>query len=251
MIAETLPYSISPDWLLRGGYRALVVYRTDTQEAIVTRSVRPVAFAEEPETRQLADGTIDDVRRVRSVAPEVASWPAVAALRRWAAEVLPGPEPRVLVRAALIASGRSPHLIWNEPVPVALRAFNEGRGTLSGDRLVLHSSRYDAAVVSTPDLFGATGAWAGGATQVLPVPGLTVYGAGSFVNAIGRGGEFLGGADDGVPYVLPPGTWRLYTESAARASVLTRAPAPPPPLAALRDSDGFTLADSDGNTLTG
>ena len=219
MIAEALPYPVSPDWLLRGGYRALVVYRTDTQEAVATRSVRPVAFAEEAETRQLADGTLDDVRRVRAVAPEVASWPAVVALRRWAAD-------GARIRAVLIAAGRAPHLLWDEPVPVLLRSFNEGRGTLSGDRLVLHTARYDAAVESSPDLLGTDlGAlWAGSAERVLPAPGLTVYAVGGSVEARDRAGGVLASAAGGGALVLPAGTWSLSVTGAERPQLVTVAP---------------------------
>ena len=219
MIAEALPYPVSPDWLLRGGYRALVVYRTDTQEAIVTRSARPVAFAEEAETRQLADGTLDDVRRVRAVAPEVASWPAVVALRRWAAD-------GARIRAVLIAAGRAPHLIWDEPVPVLLRSFNEGRGALSGDRLVLHTARYDAAVESSPDLLGTDlgAAWPGTAGRVLPAPGLTVYGVGGGVEAHDRSGNVLASAATGAALVLPAATWSVHVTAAERPQLVTVEP---------------------------
>lgn len=248
MLAESSPYSVSPDWLLLGGYRGLVVWRDDTRESIVTRSVKPVGFALETETRPLGDGTLDDLSRVRSVAPEVASWPAVVALRRWAAEVLEGAEPRVLVRAVLIG-GRSPHLLWDEPVPVLLRAFNEGRGTLSGDRLVLHSARYDAAIESSPDLLGTPGvgdAWEGSAERVLPAPGLTIVSDTATVEALDRGGAVVGSAPPGEVLTLPGAVWSVRVTAGARPALVVRRPPPPaPPVVAAQ-----TALTHDGEALT-
>lgn len=138
-------------WLLTGGFARLVVYRTDTGEAISTPDCAPVGgFEATVETRQLSDGTLDVAARTFPLDVLVCDLASVETLRRWRAELDAGADVRV--RARLLASGSGPHLVWDEPVPPVISAVAGGRGGLSGERLTLHSGLYAPDVVQSPDL---------------------------------------------------------------------------------------------------
>ena len=231
-----------PQWLLRSGYGLLVVYAVDAAGAPVpgvsfaTRSVRPLAYADsEPETRLVATGETVDETRPRAVAPEIAGWPEIQRLRHW--QTL-----GYRVRAVVVAAGRGRHVLWGEAVRPRLRSFSEGRGSLEGDRLLLETARFDAAVAESPDLLalaaplwnadGAPTEWAGSASVVLPAPGLAVYGyaegADSTLEALDAAGAvLLASGPAAVPGLrLPSGTWSVRASGGSRVQMLTRAPQP-------------------------
>lgn len=141
-----MPYS-TDDWALSGGYKLLTLWREDTEEVLTTSAVAPAAYAPEEDRRELSDGTLDPVARVRPVDLLVVGWGPLRTLRRWR-------DDGAVVRGRLFASGRGSHLLWDEPVPVLLRDVNEGRGGLSGAVLTLYTARAGAAVLQTPDLIG-------------------------------------------------------------------------------------------------
>lgn len=145
------------NWVLRGGYRLLVVWRPDTGASFATGVVRPVAFAHERERRTVSTGARQTVGVTRSVAPELAGWAEVETLRAWEAA-------GVEVRAVLVALGRGKHYQWEEAVPVDLDPFDGLFGSLTGDRLHLFSAAYDARVFDSPSLlaplsFAEDGDW--------------------------------------------------------------------------------------------
>ena len=240
-------------WTLRGGFSRLVVWPVNassapTGESLQTGVIAPVGFAEEPETRVVDDGTLEDLTVTRAAAVEVSAHDAVLALRRWRASDL-------RVRAVLVASTRGHHLLWDEEVPVLVRAFSS---VLSGDRLVLHTERFAANVDATPDLLGtdlgdAGPAWPGQATRVLPAPGLQLYasGVGVRVEALDAGGAVIEQTSQAalVGLRLPDGTFSVRVTAQARPDGLfTKLLRGAPRIAT--GAGGTVLTSADGTPLS-
>lgn len=151
------------DWTLTGGYRRLVVWRTDTTGVSLSTGVaRVLEQSSEPTRAPQSDGTLRTDARSRAVAVGLFGWPQVATLRRWARDAEDDPDVRV--RAVLVAAGRGTHLVWDEAVPPVLTPLASIRGDLTGDALLLHTGRYHAYVHDSPNLlagraFGPGGDW--------------------------------------------------------------------------------------------
>lgn len=231
-----------PNWRPIGRYAWLVLYRTDTQDVIRTRMVRPTSavFFDETERRGLADGTQKPVRVQRGCAPEIMAWPDVDTIRQWQAD-------GARTRALLVSAGKGMHMIWDEPVPVLLDALDAPR-VHQGVRAVLHSDVFDAAIYHDISLmkgaaYADNGDGTGTMDMVLPIPGLTVYGIDETgydvitLKAYGRGGAALETqtiAKASIPnqftqMTLPSGTYRVeltgpYYESGAKPLLTTAEP---------------------------
>lgn len=211
-----------PNWRTKGRYSWLVLYRTDTQDFIRTRMVRPdsALFFDETERRDLADGSQKPSRIRRGCAPEIMSWPDIDKLRQWQAD-------GATIRALLVNTGKGLHMVWDQSVPVLLDALDAPKSH-QGVRAVLHSDVYAAAIYHDISLMkGATYADQGGGVgvmdMVLPLPGLTVYGIDETgydvvtIKAYGRGGAALATGTESkgtIPntftsLTLPSGTFRV------------------------------------------
>lgn len=190
-------------WLLRGGYRMVVLARTDTGEAVATTQANVLEATDTTGRRLMDDGTLRDDTRERSFLVGLHNYGDAAMVERWRAD-------GAAVTMRLIAAGRGEHVVWDEPVPVLYERLPSARGALGGRGVLVHSGLFTPAIYDGPDLlsglvFADAGDWtaagtgtvtwgtdAGGAvtaaldevggtnpvslstTVVLPAPGLTV-----------------------------------------------------------------------------
>lgn len=249
-------------WVLTSGFRRVVLWAMSggapTGDALSTAVALPVGFAADGETAVMDDGTLSERARVQAVAPALARFADVVELRRWQAL-------GYRVRGVLVSAGRGAHVLWDEPAPIILRAFAPERGGLSGTRLVLHTSAFDAAVATSPDLLeqaaprygpdGAPLAWPGVATVVLPAPGLGVTAVapeGEDTTVIARdvsGAMLASAVSPGLTSLrLPEGTFDVRVACAVRAPLVTYAPRQRHTF--ITDADGALLTDADGALLT-
>ncbi|MEM6289507.1 MAG: hypothetical protein AAF845_20375 [Bacteroidota bacterium] len=218
-----------PNWILRGGLRHLALWAVSESGVVIpgahvsTGIVADAGVAESGETRTLSNGRLQEVARSVSIAVPISDLAVVQDLRLWRSL-------GYLVRAAMIHKGRGLHVLWDEPATVVLRSFVDGRGGMSGVRLILETTNFDAPVAFTEDLLALAvpGAWSGTADVVLPAPGLTVYAYASnqdvTIEARGANGLAIGQGKTGrtVPFTLPPSTFSVRFTGGERPTVLTR-----------------------------
>jgi len=216
-----------------GGYRRLVLWRTDVANgsSVVTDLFGPAPAQDARTNERYADGASRPTSAVRALNALVCGAAAVHTLRAWATA-------GATVRGLELARGfRGRHHVWDEESPLILEPADAPAGSLTGDRVLLESGAWAAAVEQSPDLLAAA-AWLSPYVRVLPVPTLTVYSwvpdtdggpSATTVTLVARdaAGATLASAGPAasVTLTLPAATWDVLVTSTGRP-VLTTAPAP-------------------------
>lgn len=209
-------------WLLRGGFGRLVLFRTDTGESVSTTVVRPVPWTGPEKTQtETASGLSRTVQRRWAITFDLAGWPDIGQLRQWEAA-------EARVQARIVSAGRGAHVLWDEPVTIDMGGFNDPRPSLSGDRLTLSTRKFYAAITESPNLLERS-EWTGDAASVVfPAPGVPVYaftpgdadnvsfGGDITIEARSFAGAVVASATNAVPTLtLPGGTWSVRVTGAA------------------------------------
>jgi len=143
-------YIAAPNWYYRSGYTKAIIWVPDTGESIATEMVPgDPLFNETTERRTTAGGILDERARVNSISFVIAGDLEAKTVRQWANR---SGNP-AKVNAILLGRGRTYQFL--EDVPCLYDAVDGAFGSLSGDRVILHTEKMSPGVYQDIDLLAS------------------------------------------------------------------------------------------------